>query len=270
MTSARLQGEVAIVTGGARGIGREIVLTFVEEGAAVATADINEKDLERTNQEMKDRGKNGIVSRVDISKSQEIKSFVDLVIEKFGKIDILVNNAAYLKYAPFLEFEEDEWDRLVNVDLKGYFLFSQAVAREMIKKRKGKIISMASVGGEVGFPGSCAYASSKAGVIGLTKVMAVELAPYGINVNAISPGPTESAALLSTFDETERKARIDRIPYGRLGRTEDIAKAAVFLASDDSSYITGHVLHVDGGFLAAGMISSKPVPSHESLRQQKR
>jgi 3-oxoacyl-[acyl-carrier protein] reductase len=256
--SARLEGCAAIVTGGARGIGREIALTFVEEGASIAIVDINEKDLEHTYQEIKDRGGTGIMSRVDIARSKEIKRFVELVMEQYGKIDILVNNAAYLKYAPFLDFEEDEWDRLIEVDLKGYFLFSQAVAREMVKKHRGKIISMASIGGEIGFSGSCAYASAKAGVIGLTKVMAVELAPYGISANAISPGPTESAALLSTFDEGSKKARIDRIPCGRLGSTKDIARAAIFLASDDSSYITGHVLHVDGGFLAAGIISPRP------------
>lgn len=158
-----------------------------------------------------------------------------------------------MKYAPFLEFDEDDWDRVIAVDLKGYFLFSQAAAREMMKKRRGKIINMASVGGEVGFSGACAYASAKAGVTGLTRVMAVELAQYGINVNALSPGPTETKALASSFNDMDKQARIKRIPLGRLGSTGDVARAALFLASENSVFVKGHVLHVDGGFLAAGM-----------------
>jgi 3-oxoacyl-[acyl-carrier protein] reductase len=142
---------------------------------------------------------------------------------------------------------------VIAVDLKGYFLFGQAAAREMIRNRGGRIVNIASVGAEVGFAGACAYASAKAGVIGLTRVMAVELARYGITVNALSPGPTQTKALASSFDEHGTQARIERIPLGRLGSTADVARAALFLASDDAAFVTGHVLHVDGGFLATGM-----------------
>jgi NAD(P)-dependent dehydrogenase (short-subunit alcohol dehydrogenase family) len=248
-----LEGNVAIVTGGAGAIGREIVLRFVENGVTIVAVDVNEDGLERVLMEVKARGGSGLIARADVTERQEIESAVSLAIKNFGKIDILVNNAGYLKYAPFLEFKEDDWDRLIAVDLKGYFLFGQAVAREMVKKHYGKVINIASVGGEVGFRGACAYASAKAGVIGLTRVMALELAPHGINVNALSPGPTETKALTSSFDQKDQQARINHIPLGRLGSTEDVARAALFLASGNSAFITGHVLYVDGGFLAAGM-----------------
>ena len=249
----KLEGSVAIVTGGARGIGRETALVFAEQGARVAIIDIDDKGLEGVHGEMERLGGKVLVSKGDVTRSQEVRDFVSLVLERFGKIDVLVNNAAYVRYAPFLEYEEAEWEKVIAVCLKGYFLFSQAVAREMVKNRRGKIISMASVGGEVGFPGGCAYGPSKAGVIGLTKVMSVELAPFGIRVNAIAPGPIETEGFLETFNEASKQARIDRIPCGRLGRPRDVANAALFLASDDSNYVTGHVLHVDGGFLTAGV-----------------
>ena len=252
-----LEGKVAIVTGGAGAIGRKIVLKFVENGVTVVAVDINEEGLERIMVEMGSRGGTGIVTRANVTDRKEVEKTIALTMKKFGKVDILVNNAGYLKYAPFLEFEEDDWDRLIAVDLKGYFLSGQVVAQEMVKKKCGKIINIASVGGEVGFPGACAYASAKAGVIALTKVMALELAPHGINVNALSPGPTETKALSSSFDQKAKQERINHIPLGRLASTEDIARAIVFLASGNSDFITGHVLHVDGGFLAAGM-SGKP------------
>jgi 3-oxoacyl-[acyl-carrier protein] reductase len=248
-----LDGKVVIVTGGANGIGREIALAFAREAAVVVAVDIDKDGVDGLIAEVKSRGGSGFAVRADVTERREVESVVRDAIQGFGKIDVLVNNAGFLKYGPFLEFSEDDWDRLIAVDLKGYFLFGQAVAREMVEKHGGKIINIASVGGEIGFPGACAYAAAKAGVIGLTRVMAVELAPYGINVNALSPGPTETRAMMAHMDRKRRQARIKRIPWGRLGSAEDVAKAALFLASDSSLFITGHVLHVDGGFLAAGM-----------------
>lgn len=250
----KLEGKVAIVTGAARGIGREIALTFAKEGANVAIADIDMEALRGVSREIKSFGKSVIEAKVDISISVEVARLRDLVIQRFGKMDILVNNAAYIRYGKFLEFEENEWDRVIEVGLKGYFLCSQVAAREMVKNRKGKIISMASVAGEVGFQRGCAYCSAKGGVIALTKVMALELAPYGINVNAIAPGPTDTGGLRSLLSKEDMEERINRIPLRRFGMPDDIAKAALFLASEDSNYITGHILDVDGGFIAAGII----------------
>jgi 3-oxoacyl-[acyl-carrier protein] reductase len=251
----RLADKVTLVTGAARGIGKEIALTFAREGASIGIVDVLEDDLNRVSQAIKDTGVKVLASKVDVSNKSEIRRFVDLLTQELGTIDILVNNAAYLRYGPFLDFEEEEWDKIMAVGFKGYFLCSQVVAREMIKNRRGRIINLASAGGQVGFPMGTAYSASKGGVIALTKGMAVELAPYGITVNAISPGPTNTELFKAMADEEAIKARVSRIPLGRLGNTEDMAKAALFLASDDSQYITGHILNVDGGFLAAGMVA---------------
>jgi 3-oxoacyl-[acyl-carrier protein] reductase len=247
-------GKVAIVTGGAKGIGREIGLTFARAGADVVIADMDVEGLRKCAEEIRQIGRCVVEAEVDISDSSGVQGLVAQVIRKLGKIDILVNNAADIRYGRFLEFKESDWDRVMNVSLKGYFLCSQLVAREMVKRRKGKIISLASVGGEVGFQRGCAYCSAKGGVIALTRVMAIELASYGINANAIAPGPTDTGGLRSLLSEDDVSERIRRIPLGRFGFPRDIAKAALFLASEDSNYITGHILHVDGGFLAAGTL----------------
>jgi len=257
----KLSNKVAIITGGVRGIGRETALLFAQEGASLAIVDVNEEGLNRISGELKEVGAKAIVSRVDISKRAEVENFVNLVVEKMGSIDILVNNAAYVYANTLLEFDEDEWDRVMAVGLKGYFLCSQAVAREMIKKGRGKIISMASIGGMIAMPTGCAYTACKAGVIGLTKSMAMELGPLGINVNAISPGPTATELLLSNITEEGKQARLNRIPLGRLGKPEEIAKAALFLASEDSDFMAGHVLTVDGGLTSVAMVIKQGVTS---------
>jgi len=249
-----LAGKIAVITGAARGIGKETALTFSQQGASLALADINEEGLSLVAQEIAALGGEVLAERVDVSQSAEVKRFVDLVLEKYGALDILVNSAVYLRYEKFLQFEEHEWDRVMAVSLKGCFLCGQAAAREMIKRHGGKIINMASIAGEVAFPKAVAYGSSKAGVIGLTRVMALELAEYGINVNAIAPGPTDTELLRSILDEQGEKERTSQIPLSRFGTTRDMANAALFLACDESAYITGHVLHVDGGFLASGWV----------------
>ena len=247
-----LERKVAIVTGGAGAIGRQIILRFAEEGMFVVAVDIDNNGLERFSAELKSQNLSILALKANVTDRKDIANVVNRVMETYGKIDILVNNAGYLKYASFLEFDENDWDNIIAVDLKGYFIVGQLVAREMVKKHYGKIVNVSSIGAEIGFPGACAYASAKAGVLGLTKVMALELAPFGIHVNAVSPGPTKTDALNSTIPIEQKKARINRIPFGRLGSTEDIARAVLFLSSENASFITGHVLHVDGGFLSAG------------------
>jgi NAD(P)-dependent dehydrogenase (short-subunit alcohol dehydrogenase family) len=167
--------------------------------------------------------------------------------DKFGEIDVLINCAALIIYEKFLDFDEKVWRRMLDVDLTGYFLFSQAVARKMVEKCKGRIINIASVAADFAMDRGAAYCSCKAGIVGLTKVMALELGPFGITVNAISPGPidTEQARRILTKDEIELRTRLTAL--GKYGKPEDVAKAALFLASEDSQYITGGVLRVDGG-----------------------
>jgi NAD(P)-dependent dehydrogenase (short-subunit alcohol dehydrogenase family) len=243
----RMKDKFVIVTGGAKGIGREIALTFAREGANLGIVDIDSKNLKFTSQKIESLGRSVFESAVDISKSQDIRGFVETAVGKFGAIDVLVNCAALIIYEKFLNFDENVWRRMLDVDLTGTFLFSQAVARKMVEKGKGRIINIASVAADFGTERAAAYCSCKAGIVGLTKVMALELGPLGINVNAISPGPidTEQARGLLTADEIKLRTHITALE--RYGKPEDVAKAAVFLASEDAQYITGTVLRVDGG-----------------------
>jgi 3-oxoacyl-[acyl-carrier protein] reductase len=243
----RMKDKFVIVTGGAKGIGREIATTFAKEGANIGIVDIDTENLKLTSQEIENLGRSVFESTVDISKSQDIQDFVEAAVDKFGGIDVLVNCAALIIYEKFLNFDENVWRRMLDVDLTGTFLFSQAVARKMVEKGTGRIINIASVAADFGTERAAAYCSCKAGIVGLTKVMALELGPLGINVNAISPGPidTEQARGLLTADEIKLRTRITALE--RYGKPEDVAKAAVFLASEDAQYITGSILRVDGG-----------------------
>jgi 3-oxoacyl-[acyl-carrier protein] reductase len=243
----RMKDKFVIVTGGAKGIGREIATTFAKEGANLGIVDIDTENLKLTSQKIENLGRSVFESAVDISKSQDIREFVEAAVGKFGGIDVLVNCAALIIYEKFLNFDENVWRRMLDVDLTGTFLFSQAVARKMVEKGTGRIINIASVAADFGTERAAAYCSCKAGVVGLTKVMALELGPLGINVNAISPGPidTEQARGLLTADEIKQRTHITALE--RYGKPEDVAKAAVFLASEDAQYITGSILRVDGG-----------------------
>jgi len=244
----RMKNKVVIVTGGAKGIGREIAITFAKEGANLGIVDIDTENLELTSQKIRDLGRSALDSTVDVSKSQEVQSFVEAAVGKFGGIDVLVNCAAFIIYEKFLSFNENVWRRMLDVDLTGYFLFGQAVAKKMVEKGKGgRIINIASIGADFPAERSAAYSSAKAGIVALTKVMALELGPLGINVTAISPGPidTDQARGLLTADEI--KQRMGATALGRYGKPEDVARAAVFLASEDAQFITGSILRVDGG-----------------------
>jgi len=247
----RLNGKVAVVTGAGRGIGRAISVAMAREGASLVMSDRDEEIVRSA--AMKIRS-NVIVVKADISNDSDVAELVHHAIDAFGKIDILVNNAGIGATTLFLESSREEFERVVRVNLIGTFLVSQAVGRRMVERKYGRIINIASLSGQKGGVGRSAYGSSKAGVELLTKVMAVELADSGIAVNAIAPGPilTDVAKTMHTVETREAYHRL--IPQRRYGEPEDIAEAAVFLASDEAKYITGHTLNVDGGFLAAGLM----------------
>jgi len=251
----RLEGKVAIVTGAARGIGKEIATALAREKADLALCDLNIHRLERLSVELEEKyGAKVLPFKVDVSRSDQVFDMVEEVIKRLEKIDILVNNAGIAIKKGFLDLSEKEWDRVIEVNLKGVFLFSQAVARKMIERKvRGSIVNISSIAGIMAYgPAGASYSASKAGVNLLTKHIAYELAPFGIRVNAIAPGIVETELSKSGLkNEVSRISRLKRIPLGRIGKPEDVARAVVFLASDESSYITGEVLVVDGGMISA-------------------
>jgi NAD(P)-dependent dehydrogenase (short-subunit alcohol dehydrogenase family) len=249
-----LTNKVAIVTGARRGIGKGIALMLAQAGAKVVVSDIDEKECQKVVEEIKKIGSDGLAIKCDVTNRKEVEEMVKKTIEKFGRIDILVNNAGIAPFKPFLEITEEEWDRVLAVNLKGYYLCAQAVAKEMIKRGWGRIINIASIAmGQVGFgfPNLTHYCASKGGIVAFTEALALELTPKGINVNAISPGviATEMAKPVIE-DEKIKQSILARIPKGRIGQPEDIAAAVVFLSSEEADYITGATLVVDGGWLA--------------------
>ena len=244
-----LEGKVAIVTGGAQGIGKGIVERYVKENAKVAIFDIDKDMLEATEAEMKSMGGDVITFTVDVLSKEQIFNAVNAVADKWGHIDILVNDAGICPWADFLEIPEEDWDKVMGINLKGYFLMSQAVGRIMSKQKDGgSIIHMSSVNGLAAEAQIAHYNVSKCGINMLTMSMALELAKYNIRVNAICPGFIDTRLNRSDIENEEwLKEYLKTIPMGRVGKPSDIASAAFFLASDDSAYITGHLLVVDGG-----------------------
>jgi len=250
----RLANKVAIITGSGRGIGREMARLFAAEGAKVAVADVHEENARRTVAELTGAGGEACPVGVDITDAAQIESMTRLVVEKWGRLDILVNNAGIGLNKSFLETTLAEWQRVLAVNLTGTFLCAQAAAREMVRQGAGRIVNVASISGQRGGQGRAAYGSAKAGVILLTKVMAVELAPHGVTVNAIAPGPVDTDQSRQSHTPATRRAYHDRIPLGRYGEHREIAAAALFLASGEASFVNGAVLNVDGGFGAAGLM----------------
>jgi len=248
----KLDQRVAIVTGGSTGIGRNIALEFAKEGAKVVIGSRNMANLEKVVEEIKALGGHSVGISTDVSVAEQVRSLVKQTVDNFGRIDILVNNAGICHSATLLEMTEQCWDEVLDVNLKGVFLCTQAVARYMVEQRYGKIINISSNSGRGGGLDDCAnYCVSKAGVIQLTKSSAFELGPYGINVNAIAPG-----AVLTDMDKRYmtpeqykqyREGRKAMAVLGRIGDTQDIANLALFLASDDSSFICGETVAIDGG-----------------------
>lgn len=244
-----LEGKVAIVTGGAQGIGKGIVERYVKENAKVAIFDIDKDMLEATEAEMKSMGGDVMTFTVDVLSKEQIFNAVNAVADKWGHIDILVNDAGICPWADFLEIPEEDWDKVMGINLKGYFLMSQAVGRIMSKQKDGgSIIHMSSVNGLAAEAQIAHYNVSKGGINMLTMSMALELAKYNIRVNAICPGFIDTRLNRSDIENEEwLKEYLKTIPMGRVGKPSDIASAAFFLASDDSAYVTGHLLVVDGG-----------------------
>jgi 3-oxoacyl-[acyl-carrier protein] reductase len=244
-----LSGKVALVTGGARGIGRATVLELAKSGADVA---INyagsEAAAKQLSEEVKSLGRKAIIIQANVADSASVGEMVKNVVDEFGKLDILVNNAGITKDNLIMRMKEEEWDDVINVNLKGVFNCIKAVTRQMMKQRSGRIINISSVVGVMGNPGQANYVAAKAGVIGLTKTTARELASRGITVNAVAPGYIETD-MTSKLGEDVKEGMMSMIPLARLGHPEDIAKAVRFLCSEDASYMTGQTLHVDGGMV---------------------
>lgn len=258
MTNSKLHDKNAIVTGSGRGIGREIALSFAREGATVLVADINGAMARDVAQEIVSGGGRATSFALDISDSAQVSALVNHALQEFGKIDVLVNNAGIGHVRDFLSITLEEWNRVLNINLTGQFLCAQAVARIMVRQGRGRIVNVASISGERGGTGRAAYGAAKAGVILLTKVMAVELAAKGVSVNAISPGPTETDQVRECHGDSTRAAYYSTLPMRRYAQPNEIAKAALFLATEDASFVTGHILNVDGGFGAAGLMSELP------------
>lgn len=254
MTSVGLGGKRCLVTGAGRGIGRQLALDFARAGASVAVLDRDPAPIAEVVAAIEQAGGKATGVTLDLAELRRIAPALDALMRSFGTIDILVNNAAVVVARSFIETSVDELETMLRVNLEAPFVCAQAVAKAMLRQRSGRIINMASHSGLLGSTDRAGYAASKGGILGATRVMAVELAPFGITVNAIAPGPIESAHTRSAHTGDRRAAWNDAVPVGRYGEAEEVSAAALFLASPQASYITGQTLAVDGGFTAAGLV----------------
>jgi NAD(P)-dependent dehydrogenase (short-subunit alcohol dehydrogenase family) len=249
-SAMRLDGKVGIVTGGGTGIGKAIAVAFAKEGAKVVIIGRRMDKLQEALSEVKKEGGEALAATGDVSRIGDVNRMVEETVKAFGRLDILVNSAGILISADVAGHTEKIWDNTIDINLKGTFLCIQRAVPEMLKQEKGKIINIASIAGHIGFPNAAAYCASKGGIMGMTKALAMELAPKRINVNAIGPGDIRTPLnehLLK--DPVYLKGRIDQTPYGRVGEVTDIAPAAVYLSSDDSDFVNGITLFVDGGLI---------------------
>jgi len=251
MPKFTLETKIAIVTGAARGIGREIALVFAHSGAHLILVDLLEKELTKTAKEIGRIGRKNLSIAADISNTKEIKRLIRDVLSEFDRIDILVNNAGVIDNNPATKVTEEQWDKTLDVNLKGLFFLSQAVGRHMIKKRRGKIINIASQAGVVALDNHAAYSASKAGIISITKTLALEWGKFNINVNAIAPTVILTPLGRKAWaDPQARSEMLKKIPLGRFGQPSEVASIALFLASEASSLITGSTIMADGGYTA--------------------
>src|SRR3989344_2144481 len=248
-----LKNKVALVTGAKRGMGRAHALALAAQGAKVVVTDRVGEECAPVVEEIKSNGGEAMCLKMDVSNKTEVDSAFDEAIKQFGRLDILVNNAGIFLPKPALEMSEEEWDRTLNINLKGEFLCAQRAAKEMSKNSRGRIINIASIasgGVGIGFEGAAHYADSKGGIIGMTETLAIEFAPLGITVNAVAPGAIDTPMIGEVTEEFLSEIKL-RVPLKRIGKPEEVSAAVVFLASDEASYITGATFYVDGGWLAA-------------------
>lgn len=244
----KLNGKVAIVTGGGTGLGRAYALRLAEEGADIVIADIDPGTAKKVAGEVKSLGRRSLAIKIDVTRKADAERLAEKTAETFGKIDILVNNAGVTKFVPTTEMDKADWDKMIDVDLTGTLLCAQAVGRQMIKQRGGKIINIASVAAHRGLSGLAAYCAAKGGVVALTRALAVEWAQYNINVNSVSPGSTMTPMTVGTGLDIEKETK--RTPLGRVNKPEDLVGTILFLASSASDNITGQDITVDGGITA--------------------
>jgi NAD(P)-dependent dehydrogenase (short-subunit alcohol dehydrogenase family) len=249
----RLEGEVAIITGGAGGIGRAVATRLACEGAAVAILDVNGTGAREIAAGLSAGGRQALPVTCNVTKRNEVRSALDAVLAKFGRLTILVNNAGIVRRAPFLDLSDEMWADVLDVNLTAAFIVAQESARVMAKQGFGRIVNMASVAAVIAHGNLTAYSISKAGIEAMTRTMAFDLAPFGVNVNAVAPGTIATGFALGPLSEEAKAGRMQRIPLGRFGEALDVAAAVAFLASSDAAYITGTVLTVDGGLVMGGV-----------------
>lgn len=244
-----LNGKTAIITGAGQGLGKAIALRLAEMGANVVVNDIPASEtIDKTAEEFADKGYNVAVSKGDVRNEEDTDRLMQTAVDRFGSIDILVNNAGITRDTLILRMSEKDWDDVLDINLKGAFLCTKSAARIMIKQKSGKIVNISSVAGIMGNPGQANYSSSKAGLIGLTKSTAKELASRGITCNAVAPGLIKSK-MTDVLPEKVRQKYLEQIPAGRFGTPEDVAGVVAFLCTDDASYINGQVINIDGGLV---------------------
>jgi 3-oxoacyl-[acyl-carrier protein] reductase len=244
----KLKDKVTIVTGGASGIGRAIVERFAQEGAGVVICDVNLNSAQELSSQLKEEGVKSEAFEVDVSDSSQVEKVVNNITEKFKRIDVLVNNAGISKDSLLIRTDPSDWDKVLAVNLKGAFNFTRSVARVMMKQRYGRIVNITSVVGIMGNAGQSSYSASKAGLIGLTKSTAKELASRGITVNAVAPGYIQTP-MTENLSQAVKEGYLSSIPLGKAGTPQQVANLVLFLASDEADYITGQVIKIDGGLL---------------------
>ena len=251
---ANLKNKTALITGARRGMGRAHALALAKYGAKVVVTDISQEECQQVVEEIKKQGGQALALKLDVTKKQEVEEVIKKAVKEFGGLDILVNNAGIAEFKPFLAITEQEWDKILDINLKGQFLCAQAAARQMKEQGGGTIVNIASVAmGQqgIGFPNIAHYCASKGGIAALTEALAVELAQFNIRVNCVAPGLIETPMIEAVKSDPKTfEAMLTQIPLRRAGKPEEVSELVAFLASDNSSYMTGSVVVIDGGWLA--------------------